>query len=274
MTAQLTPRHGNALSDAALMSWRNLKQIPRVPDKLMYGTIQPIMFVLLFAYVFGGAIPVGGQASADVYREFLMAGIFVQTMAFSVASSSVGLADDMQKGLIDRFRSFPIARSAVIAGRVIGDLVFNTFVMLIMVICGLAVGWRWNEGPARAAAAFGLLLLLAFSMLWVGALIGLSVRSVEVATSAGLIWLFPITFISNIFVPGDSLPGVLKTIAAWNPLSVVTSACRQLFGNPNPLVDTSFPGRHPIEMSLFYCVAIIAIFGPLAIRKYNRATSR
>jgi ABC-2 type transport system permease protein len=268
----ITP--GNAFTDAMLMTWRNLKQIPRVPDKLMYGTIQPIMFVLLFAYVFGGAIPVGGESSPSTYREFLMAGIFAQTMAFSCASASVGLADDMQKGLIDRFRSFPIARSAVIAGRVVGDLVFNAFVTAVMVGCGFVVGWRWHDGLLRAAAAFGLLLLLAFSMLWVGALIGLSVSSVEVANSAGLIWLFPVTFISNIFVPGDRLPSVLKPVAAWNPLSTVTSACRDLFGNPNPFVTDSFPARHPILLSLVYCLAIIAVFAPLAIRKYNRATAR
>lgn len=269
-----TTRRGNPVSDAMLMTWRNLKQIPRVPDKLIYGTIQPIMFVLLFAYVFGGAIPVNGRSDPSTYREFLMAGIFAETMAFSVAASSVGLADDMQKGLIDRFRSFPISRSAVIAGRVIGDLVFNAFVMLVMVVCGFIVGWRWHEGLIRAAAAFALLLLLAFSMLWVGALIGLSVKSVEVAASAGLIWLFPLTFVSNIFVPGDRLPSVLKPIAAWNPLSAVTSACRDLFGNPNPFVTTGFPARHPLALSLIYCATIIAVFAPLAIRKYNRATAR
>jgi ABC transporter DrrB family efflux protein len=271
--AELTRVHGNALSDAMLMTWRNLKQIPRVPDKLMYGTIQPIMFVLLFAYVFGGAIPIGGKSDPSVYREFLMAGIFAQTMAFAVASASVGLADDMQKGLIDRFRSFPIARSAVIAGRVIGDLVFNSFVTLVMVICGFIVGWRIHDGVLRAAAGFGLLLLLAFSMLWVGALIGLTVKSTEVAASAGLIWLFPVTFISNIFVPGNAMPSVLKPVAAWNPLSTVTSACRDLFGNPNPFVNDSFPSRHPVELSVVYCLLIIAIFAPLAIRKYNRATA-
>ncbi|MEJ7630191.1 MAG: ABC transporter permease [Nocardioidaceae bacterium] len=274
MTTQLTStRHGNALSDAMLMTWRNLKQIPRVPDKLVYGTIQPIMFVVLFAYVFGGAIPIGGESSAAAYREFLMAGIFAQTMAFAVASSSVGMTDDMQKGLVDRFRSFPISRSAVIAGRVLGDLVFNTFVTLVMVVCGLVVGWRMHDGILRAAAAFALLLLLAFSMLWVGALIGLSVKSVEVAASAGLIWLFPLTFVSNIFVPGDRLPSVLKPVAAWNPLSTVTSACRDLFGNPNPFINDSFPSRHPLLLSVVYCLVIIAVFAPLAIRKYNRATA-
>lgn len=279
MTTQITQaptaaRAGSAFSDAMLMTWRNLKQIPRVPDKLIYGTIQPIMFVLLFAYVFGGAIPVDGESDPSVYREFLMAGIFAETMAFSVASSSVGLADDMTKGLIDRFRSFPISRSAVIAGRVIGDLVFNAFVVLVMVACGFIVGWRWHDGILRAAAAFALLLLLAFAMLWVGALIGLSVKSVEVAASAGLIWLFPLTFVSNIFVPGDSLPSWLKPVAEWNPLSTVTSACRDLFGNPNPAVSGGFPQEHPLLLSLLYCAAIIGVFAPLAIRKYNRATAR
>lgn len=205
-----------------------------------------------------------------------MAGIFAQTMAFAVASASVGLADDMHKGLIDRFRSFPIARSAVIAGRVIGDLVFNGFVMVVMVVmvvCGFVVGWRWHHGIWQALAGFGLLLFFAFAMLWIGALIGLSVRSVEVAASAGLIWLFPVTFISNIFVPGDRLPAILKPLAAWNPLSAVTSACRNLFGNPNPFVTNGFPSQHPVALSLIYSVAIIAIFAPLAIRKYTNATS-
>ncbi|MGH3447660.1 MAG: ABC transporter permease [Nocardioidaceae bacterium] len=275
MTALDSGQQGNsALTDARLMTWRNLKQIPRVPDKLLYGTIQPIMFVLLFAYVFGGAIPVSGSSDPSIYREFLMAGIFAQTMAFTVASASVGLADDMHKGLIDRFRSFPIHRSAVIAGRVVGDLVFNTFVMLVMVVCGFIVGWRWHHGALDTLAGFGLLLLFAFAMLWIGALIGLSVPSVEVASSAGLIWLFPVTFVSNIFVPGDRMPSFLRPIAEWNPMSTVTAACRDLFGNPNPNVTDAFPSQHSALMSVIYCCAIIAIFAPLAIRKYNRATAR
>ena len=192
---------GRALSDAGMLAWRSLKRIPRTPDMLIYATIQPIMFVLLFAYVFGNAIPIPGFPGARAYREFLMSGIFAQTMAFAVASASVGLADDMSKGLIDRFRSLPMARSGVIAGRVVGDLVFNAFVMLIMVLCGFIVGWRWHNGFGQALAAFAILLLFAFAMLWVGALIGLSVGGPEVAASAGLIWLFPLTFLSNAFVP-------------------------------------------------------------------------
>ncbi len=246
---QASPRQqksANLVGDALLMAWRNLKQIPRVPDKLMYGTIQPIMFVLLFAYVFGGAIPVPGYAFDPlIYRKFLMAGIFAQTMAFAVASASVGLADDMQKGLIDRFRSFPIHRSAVIAGRVVGDLVFTAFIMFVMVVCGLFVGWRIEAGPFHAVAAFALLMFFAFAMLWIGALIGLSVSSVEVAASAGLIWPFPVTFVSNIFVPPNGLPAFLKPVAAWNPLSAVTSACRDLFGNPNPFATNGLPRPAP-----------------------------
>ncbi|GAB2672734.1 ABC transporter permease [Kribbella swartbergensis] len=264
---------GRAVSDAGVLAWRSLKRIPRTPDMLIYATIQPIMFVLLFAYVFGDAIPIPGAPGAKAYREFLMSGIFAQTMAFAVASASVGLADDMSKGLIDRFRSLPMARSGVIAGRVIGDLVFNAFVMLVMVICGFIVGWRWHNGFGQALAAFGILLLFAFAMLWVGALIGLSVGGPEVAASAGLIWLFPLTFLSNAFVPTPNLPGALQPVAEWNPISSIVAACRHLFGNPSPFASDGFPAQHPVLLSLIWCTVIIAIFAPLAVRKYRSATS-
>jgi ABC-2 type transport system permease protein len=264
----------SALTDGLVIAWRNLKRIPRVPDQAMWGTVQPIMFVLLFAYVFGGAIPIGDNADPAVYREFLMAGIFTQTMAFAVASSSVGLADDMQKGLIDRFRSLPIARSAVIFGRVVGDLVFNAFIMVVMVVCALLVGWRWHNGVLNGLAAFGLLLLFAFAMLWIGAVIGLSVRSAEVAASAGLIWLFPVTFLSTAFVPMNNQPEWIKTVAEWNPFSAVVGASRELFGNPNPFVSDAFPSQHPVLLALIYIGAIIAVFVPLAVRKYQRAAGR
>ncbi len=265
---------GRAVSDAGILAWRSLKRIPRTPDMLVYATIQPIMFVLLFAYVFGNAIPIPGFPGARAYREFLMSGIFAQTMAFAVASASVGLADDMSKGLIDRFRSLPMARSGVIAGRVIGDLVFNAFVMLVMVICGFIVGWRWHNGLGQALAAFAILLLFAFAMLWVGALIGLSVGGPEVASSAGLIWLFPLTFLSNAFVPTPNLPGALQPVAEWNPISSIVAACRHLFGNPSPFASPDgFPAQHPVWLSLIWCTLIIAVFAPLAVRKYRSATS-
>jgi ABC-2 type transport system permease protein len=265
---------GRAVTDAGVLAWRSLKRIPRTPDMLVYATIQPIMFVLLFAYVFGNAIPIPGFPGARAYREFLMAGIFAQTMAFAVASASVGLADDMSKGLIDRFRSLPMARSGVISGRVIGDLVFNAFVMLVMVICGFIVGWRWHNGFAQALAAFAILLLFAFAMLWVGALIGLSVGSPEVAASAGLIWLFPLTFLSNAFVPTPNLPSGLQPVAEWNPISSIVAACRHLFGNPSPFASPDgFPARQPVWLALIWCAVIIAVFAPLAVRKYRSATT-
>ncbi|MEU4604187.1 ABC transporter permease [Kribbella sp. NPDC023972] len=264
---------GRAVTDAGVLAWRSLKRIPRTPDMLIYATIQPIMFVLLFAYVFGDAIPIPGAPGAKAYREFLMSGIFAQTMAFAVASASVGLADDMSKGLIDRFRSLPMARSGVIAGRVIGDLVFNAFVMVVMVLCGFIVGWRWHNGFGNALAAFAILLLFAFAMLWVGALIGLSVGGPEVAASAGLIWLFPLTFLSNAFVPTPNLPGGLQPVAEWNPISSIVAACRHLFGNPSPFASDGFPAQHPVLLSLIWCTVIIVIFAPLAVRKYRSATS-
>jgi ABC transporter DrrB family efflux protein len=256
---------GRAVADAGVLAWRSLKRIPRTPDMLIYATIQPIMFVLLFAYVFGDAIPIPGAPGAKAYREFLMSGIFAQTMAFAVASASVGLADDMSKGLIDRFRSLPMARSGVIAGRVIGDLVFNAFVMVVMVICGFIVGWRWHNGFGNALAAFAILLLFAFAMLSVG--------GPEVAASAGLIWLFPLTFLSNAFVPTPNLPGGLQPVAEWNPISSIVAACRHLFGNPSPFASDGFPAQHPVLLSLIWCTVIIVIFAPLAVRKYRSATS-
>ena len=272
-TPKVSP-FNRAWTDAWVLAWRSLKRIPRTPDMLIYATIQPIMFVLLFAYVFGNAIPIPGFPGAKAYREFLMSGIFAQTMAFAVASASVGLADDMSKGLIDRFRSLPMARSGVIAGRVIGDVVFNAFVMLVMVICGFIVGWRWHNGIGQALAAFAILLLFAFAMLWVGALIGLSVGGPEVAASAGLIWLFPLTFLSNAFVPTPNLPGALQPVAEWNPISSIVAACRHLFGNPSPFASPDgFPAQHPVWLSLIWCAVIIGVFAPLAVNKYRRATT-
>ena len=261
---------GSALRDILVVAWRNIRGGWRVPDNQVYMFIQPIMFVLLFAYVFGGAIPVEGVN----YREYLMAGIFAQTMAFACAPASVGLADDMQKGLIDRFRSLPMARSGVIGGRVVADLSNQLIVLVIMMICGVIVGWRFHNGVLQFLAAVGLLLLLAFAMLWVGALIGLSVGSPQVAASAGLIWLFPVTFISNAFVPPETMPSWLQTLAEWNPLSAIVQACRELFGNQSLVESDAWPMEQPVLASLIWCAIIIGIFAPLAIRKYKAATTK
>ena len=266
---------GSAFRDTMVVAWRNIRGGWRVPDTQIYMFIQPIMFVLLFAYVFGGAIPVPGfEGEPLAYREYLMAGIFVQTMAFAVAPASVGLADDMHKGLIDRFRSLPMARSGVIAGRVVADMANQAIVLVIMILCGFIVGWRFHNGIPSFLAAVGLLLLFAFSMLWVGALIGLSVGSPQVAASAGLIWLFPVVFLSNAFVPTPSMPDWLQPVAEWNPISAFVAACRDLFGNPNPFASDNFPSQNPVLLSLIWVVIITGVFAPLAIRKYKAATTK
>jgi ABC-2 type transport system permease protein len=256
--------------DTMVVAWRNIRGGWRVPDNQIYMFIQPIMFVVLFAYVFGGAIPVEGVN----YREFLMAGIFAQTMAFACAPASVGLADDMHKGLIDRFRSLPMARSGVIAGRVVADLANQVIVLVIMMICGVIVGWRIHNGILPFLGAVGLLLLFAFAMLWVGAFIGLSVGNPQVAASAGLIWLFPVVFMSNAFVPPYTMPSWLQTIAEWNPLSAVVEACRDLFGNQSIVESDAWPMQNPVAAALLWCAVIVAIFAPLAVRKYKAATTK
>jgi ABC-2 type transport system permease protein len=261
------------ISDSLVIAWRNIRGGLRVPDTQVYMFLQPIMFVVLFAYVFGGAIPVPGDPNPLAYREFLMAGIFAQTMSFAVAPASVGLADDMSKGLIDRFRSLPMSRAAVITGGVISNLLSQLFVLIIMMICGLIVGWQIDNGIGPFLGGVALLLAFAFSMLWIGALIGLSVGNPQVAASAGLVWLFPVTFVSNAFVPTSQLPSWLQPIAEWNPISAVVEACRQLFGNPGVQSD-AWPMQHPVWASVFWIALITAVFAPLAIRKYKRTTSR
>ena len=255
-----------AVGDGLVVTKRNLIKIKRIPDLLIFTTIQPIMFVLLFAYVFGGAIAVSGGN----YREYLMGGIFTQTVVFGAGITAIGLADDLQKGIIDRFRSLPMARSAVLVGRTTSDLLNNVIVLVVMSICGLIVGWRVRDGVLGAAAAYGLMLLFAYAMSWVSALIGLSVRSVEVAQSAGFIWMFPLTFLSNAFVPVETLPSWLQPVAEWNPITSVVAAVRTLFGNTNgaPPLD-NFPAQHPVLVSLLWSAALLVVFVPLSVRKYR-----
>ncbi len=259
-----------AVTDGWIVTKRNLTKIKRIPDLLIFSTIQPIMFVLLFAYVFGGAInPTGVN-----YREYLMAGIFTQTVAFGAAITAIGLAEDMQKGAIDRFRSLPMSRAAVLIGRTTSDLLNNVLVVVVMSICGLIVGWRIHTGFINGMAGFALLLAFGYAMSWLSATIGLSVRSVEVAQSAGFIWIFPLTFLSNAFVPTATLPPVLRTIADWNPISSVVLAIRELWGNAGSTQGSGFPAEHPLLLSVLWIAAILAVFVPLSIQKYRRAASK
>lgn len=262
----------DALHDGWVVAKRNLIKIRRIPDLLIFSTIQPIMFVLLFAYVFGGAIQIPGVN----YREYLMPGIFVQTVAFGAGITAIGLADDLQKGIVDRFRSLPMSRAGVLVGRTTSDLINNIFVVFVMSLTGLLVGWRIHTGFAKGIAGYLLLFLFGYAMTWISAVIGLSVKSVEVAQSAGFIWMFPLTFLSNAFVATDTMPGWLQPIADWNPISSMVLALRDLWGNaPEGLArGGGFPAEHPIPLALMWCTLILAVFVPLAISRYRRAAHR
>ncbi|MCX5194758.1 ABC transporter permease [Streptomyces sp. NBC_00249] len=268
------PRGGIAQSvtDSLVIARRNLIRMSRIPEMVIFGLIQPIMFVVLFSYVFGGSMMIGGSTSASDYRNFLMAGIFAQTVTFATAGAGAGIADDMHKGLIDRFRSLPMARGAVLTGRTLADLVQTALTMVVLAIVALLVGWRIHEGVPKALAGFVLLLLLGYAFSWIGALIGLSVRTPEAATSGGLIWLFPVTFISNAFVPTENMAGWLQPIAEWNPFSATVQACRELFGNPGVSPSDAWPMEHPVTASVLWSLLIVVVFRTLAVRKYRSAT--
>ncbi|MFF3563424.1 ABC transporter permease [Streptomyces sp. NPDC002574] len=274
-----TPRPTNAfvqsVRDSLVVAQRNLIRMMRIPEVVIFGLVQPIMFVVLFSYVFGGSMNVGGSTSPSVYREFLMAGIFAQTVTFATAGAGAGIADDMHKGLIDRFRSLPMARGAVLTGRTLADLVQTALTVVVLAIVALLVGWRIHEGLPKAIAAFALLLLLGYAFSWIGALIGLSVRTPEAATSGGLIWLFPLTFISNAFVDSNQMTPWLRHIAEWNPFSSTVLACRELFGNlpEGYRAADVWPMQHPALASVIWSVVIIVVFRTLAVRKYRSATA-
>ncbi|WP_052345104.1 ABC transporter permease [Thermocrispum municipale] len=259
------------LSDGGTITWRNLMNIRRNPELLLSATVQPIMFVLLFAYVFGGSI--GDDPVA--YRDFLMGGIFVQTVAFNSAFTVIGMANDLQKGIIDRFRSLPMSNSAVLLGRTLSDLAVTTLGLLVMSLCGLLIGWRIRGSVTDAVLAYLMLLLFAFAMAWVGSLIALISGSVEVAQSAGFIWIFPVTFISTVFVAADRLPGPLQVFAEWNPISALSDSVRSLFGNHQLLPPTdAWPQQNPTLYALISCVVLIAVFMPLAVSKYRKVAAK
>lgn len=259
-------------TDQAVVAKRNLIKIKRVPELLVFTTLSPIMFVLLFAYVFGGAIA-GGDAQQ--YREFLIAGIFAQTVIFGATITGAGLCDDVQKGIIDRFRSLPMAPSAVLSGRTLSDVVNNVIVLVVMSLTGLLVGWRIRSSLLEALTGYILLLLFAYAISWVMAWVGLLVPSVDVFNQATFIVIFPITFIANTFVPLESLPRVLEIFATWNPVSAITQATRNLFGNDALVAPaTAWPLQHPALYTLIWTAIILLVFVPLTNLQYRRATSR
>ncbi len=258
-----------AFTDGAAIARRNVIKIRRVPEILAAVLIQPIVFVLLFAYVFGSAIDIPGGS----YREFLIAGTFALTLTFGAVFTGAGLADDMQKGIIDRFRSLPMSQSAVVLGRTASDVIYNVASLIVMALAGAIVGWRFHNGIADALLGFGLLLLFAYSISWVMAYVGLLVPSPEVVNNASFMVIFPMTFIANTFVPADNLPTPLRIFAEWNPVSAVTQAARELFGNipvGTPVPDV-WSLQNPISYSLIWIAIFIGVFAPLAVHRYRKA---
>ena len=247
-----------AVADGVAVMQRNLLKYVRVPSLLLFSTVQPVMFVLLFAYVFGGAIDIPGVK----YIDFLMPGIMVQTVIFGSVQTGVGLADDLQKGMIDRFRSLPMARSAVLVGRTLSDMVRNLVVVLLMLAVGTLIGFRFHAGflPAVVAVVLAVSFGLAFS--WISANIGLAVRDVESTQAAGFVWIFPLVFASSIFVPTPTMPGWLQSFADVNPISVIANAMRALcLGGPT---------RTHLIPAVLWIVGILAVAMPTAVAKYRK----
>jgi ABC transporter DrrB family efflux protein len=255
------------LRASSTIVWRNLVHIRRMPEMLLDVTVQSVMFVLLFAYVFGGAIAVAGSN----YREFLLPGIMVQTMVFSSAVVAMGLTNDLQKGIVDRFKSLPIARSAVLVGRSISSLIHSSIGVAVMGLTGLLIGWRIHNGVVDAVLAFLLLLLFGFALIWLGIWVGSLMRTVEAVQGFMFTVMFPLTFVANTFAPTETMPAWLRAIAEWNPVSAVTQACRELWGNGLPApADAAWPLQHAVPVSIAWSLILTAIFAPLAVTAFRR----
>lgn len=260
----------SAFRDTMIITQRQLRLLTRVPEVLIFSTIQPVMFVLLFRYVFGGSIETGQPGG---YVQLLMPGIFVQTVAFTLAGTASGLAEDLKKGLIDRFRSLPISQSALVIGRTLGDSLLNIVVLAVMGIAGYLVGWRPTSGVFSVAIGFLFLLFFGYALSWVGIYVGLSASDARVVQNVSFLVTFPLTFLSNAFAPTTGMPRALQYFAEWNPVSTMVAACRQLFGLENQFGATagSFPSENPLITSFIYMLIIMAIFIPISVRKYKRA---
>ncbi len=275
---EATPAHDDlppprgVLHDAWIIARRGLVHMKRQPQALADATIQPIMFVLLFAYVFGGAIDVPGGGS---YREFLMGGIFAQTIVFIAMGVGMSIAFDRTNKAVDRFRALPISPGAVLGGHAIANLFKSLLPITLMSLCGLVIGWRIRSGLADAVVGYALLVGFALAMIWVGVLLGSLVSTPEAVQGLGFGVIFPITFIASTFVPTASMPGVLRTVAEWNPVTTLADAARIQFGNPAAVAGPGDPWStaHPLAYSVIWIVAIVAVSAPLAMRAYRRSVA-
>jgi ABC-2 type transport system permease protein len=259
--------------DTWVIARRGLVHMKRQPEALSDATIQPIMFVLLFAYVFGGAIDVPGEGN---YREFLMGGIFAQTIVFSAFGVAMALANDRKNQAVDRFRALPIARGAVLGGHAIANLFKALLPIVIMSLCGLAIGWRIHDGLVNAAFGYLLIIGFAFAMVWIGVLLGSVVATPEGVQGIAFAALFPVTFMASTFVPTESMPQFVQNVAEWNPVTTLSNSIRELFGNPTTAATPSDPWSiaHPVAYTVIWIVAIIAVCAPLAVRAYQRSVAK
>jgi ABC transporter DrrB family efflux protein len=250
-----------SLRDCLIVTGRNMRHFTRQPQLLLFSTVQPIMFVLLFAFVFGGAIGPSLPEGVD-YRDFLLPGIFIQSVAFRATQTAIGLTEDLQRGVIDRFRSMPIARSAVLAGRTIADLVRNIFVIVLMAAVGYTIGFRFQAGAAEAVGSIMVVGLFSFALSWIFVFVGLIAKRPEAAQSAGFIAIFPLVFASSIFVPLETLPPGLEAFASVSPVSLSADAARAL--------AIGGDASEPTLKALAWVVGILAVFIPLCVRRYRR----
>ncbi|GAA0470737.1 transport permease protein [Paractinoplanes deccanensis] len=253
------------MSDGLVMTGRYLRHVVRAPEQIVIFFTLPIMFVLVFGYVFGSGMAVSGTA----YREFLLPGVFGMTQLYGLGATAIAISTDIGKGVVDRFRSMPTARSALMTGRAAADLVRAGLEMAVLVVCGLLVGWQWHRGAGLALAAVGLLLLLRLALTCVGVYLGTVVPNPDTVSLIVFPLAFPLTALSNVFVAPELMPDWLGAVSAWNPLSATVAACRELFGNPGVGGD-SWPAEHPILLAVLWPLALIAVFAPLAVRSYRR----
>lgn len=259
------------LSATWAMIRRNLIHMSRAPMQLSDVTLQPLVFTLLFVYIFGSAIPIPGGGS---YNDYVLAGILALNLVSSTMGTAVGLSTDLHEGVMDRFRTMPMWRSAILVGRSMADLLTAVLCALIVALTGLAVGWRPDANVASVIGGFALMLLFAYAVSWISACMGLNSKSPETAASLGLIMLLPLTFISNAIVPTTHMPGWLRTITTWNPVSAVVAATRTLWGNPNPSRTIhAWPMQHPVEAALIWSVAILALAAPAASHFFRQRTT-
>jgi len=266
----LHTRLRHAVADSLVLARRNLSHVRQIPEKLIDVTLQPLVFVILFAYVFGGVIAIPDGS----YREYLVGGVLVQTLAFGIMGPATSIATDLTEGVVDRFRTLPMARGAYLGGHFLAELAAAALAVVVMVLSGLVVGWRVHADVPHALGAVAVLLLFGAAMLWLGTLLGVSVRSPDAVTGVAFITMFPLTFLANAFVPAAGLPDGLQTLAEWNPLSAVIAAVRTLFGNPTATpADAAWPLQHPVIAAVGWSLAILAVAVPLTVWRFRARTT-